>query len=232
VIVLENHAYAQIVGNPDAPFLNRLVRTAGVAANDWAIGHPSQPNYVALVSGSTHAVTSDADVTLRGRSLLDQVASRVYMQSLGGALYARRHDPAAIFGRRSEDFSRFLHEPVAPLTWISPDVCHDMHGAPSCRDDAQLVRAGDRFVRATVLRIERSHAAWTPGSLIVVTFDEGDAESNRVLTVVVRYGGRHVVSRRRYDHYSLLRTIEDHFHVACLGRACSARPMRDLAGGL
>ena len=224
VIVLENHSYGQIVGNPDAPFLNSLVRTAAVATNYSGVAHPSQPNYVALVSGSTQGVTSDDDVTLHARSLFDQVRWRSYMQSLGGPLYARKHDPAAIFGKRSVDYARFLHEPVAPFTWISPDLCHDMHGAAGCEDDTALVRAGDAFVRDAVRRIERSRAAWTPGSLIVVTFDEGEGD-NHVLTLVVRKGGGHVVWRRAADHYSLLRTIEQHFGVRCLGRACSARPL-------
>ena len=223
-IVLENHSYADIVGNPDAPFLNRLVRTADVATAYSAIAHPSQPNYVALVSGSTHGVTSDDYVLLHARSLFDQVRWRSYMQSLGGPLYARKHDPAAIFGKQSTDYSRFLRGPVAPFTWISPDLCHDMHGAPGCEDSAALVRAGDAFVRAAVTRIERSRAAWTPGSLLVVTFDEGSGD-NHVLTVVVRQGRGHAVWRRPASHYSLLRTIEDHFGVGCLGYSCTARPL-------
>lgn len=172
-------------------------------------------------------MTSDDDVTVHARSLLDQVPSRVYMQSLNGPLYARKHDPAAIFGKQSEDLSRFLHEPVADFTWISPDLCHDMHGAPGCTDDAQLVRAADGFVQGIVGRIERS-TAWTAGSFIVVTFDEGDDTTNRILTLVVRKGGRHVVSHRRYDHYALLHTIESHFGVPCLALACRAPIMRDL----
>jgi phosphatidylinositol-3-phosphatase len=224
VIVLENHSYGDIVGNPDAPFLNRLARTAGVATAYSAVTHPSQPNYVALVSGSTHGVTSDDYVLLHAPSLFDQVRWRSYVQSLDGPLYARKHDPAAIFGKRSEDWSRFLHEPVAPFTWISPDLCHDMHGAPGCDDGPRLVRAGDAFVRGAVTRIERSRAAWTPGSLIVVTFDEGSGD-NHVLTVVIRQGGGHRVWRRPTGHYSLLRLLEVHFGVQCLGHACTAPPL-------
>lgn len=227
LLVLENHSYAQIVGNPNAPFLNSAARRYGLAANDFAITHPSEPNYIALVSGSTYGVTSDDVTSLQGRSLADQVTWRSYMQSYGGSLYALKHDPFGVFGRRSEDWSRFRHDPLAQFTLIVPDLCHDMHGAADCTDDASLVRAGDTFVRNAVYAIRQR---WTPGSVIFITFDEGSDSNNHVLTIVMRYGSsRHTVSHARYDHYSLLRTIEDHFGVRCLGSACNASPMATLA---
>jgi hypothetical protein len=59
VIVMENHAYAQIVGNPDAPFANALFHSANVADDYFAIGHPSLTNYLEIVGGSNFGVLSD-----------------------------------------------------------------------------------------------------------------------------------------------------------------------------
>jgi hypothetical protein len=59
VIVMENHAYDQIVGNPNAPFTNAYAKTANTADNYFAIGHPSLTNYLELVGASNFGVLSD-----------------------------------------------------------------------------------------------------------------------------------------------------------------------------
>jgi len=59
VIMMENHGYSQIVGNPDAPFINHLAQSSGYAANYFAVGHPSSTNYLELVGGSNFGIRSD-----------------------------------------------------------------------------------------------------------------------------------------------------------------------------
>jgi hypothetical protein len=59
VILMENHGYSQIVGNPNAPFINQLAKSAGYATNYFAIGHPSLTNYLEIVGGSNFGVRSD-----------------------------------------------------------------------------------------------------------------------------------------------------------------------------
>lgn len=59
VIMMENHGYAQIVGNPDAPFANRYMKQANAATNYFAVGHPSSTNYLEVVGGSNFGVRSD-----------------------------------------------------------------------------------------------------------------------------------------------------------------------------
>ena len=59
VIMMENHAYDQIIGNPNAPFINHYAHTASTADNYFAIGHPSLTNYLELVGGSNFGVLSD-----------------------------------------------------------------------------------------------------------------------------------------------------------------------------
>lgn len=59
VIMMENHAYGQIIGNPNAPFINQLAQSANLATNYYGIGHPSLTNYLEMVGGSNFGVQSD-----------------------------------------------------------------------------------------------------------------------------------------------------------------------------
>ncbi len=59
VIMMENHGYSQIMGNPNAPYINSLAQSANLATNYFAIGHPSLTNYLEVVGGSNFGVQSD-----------------------------------------------------------------------------------------------------------------------------------------------------------------------------
>jgi len=59
VILMENHGYSQIVGNPSAPFANQYAKSANSATNYFAIGHPSSTNYLEIVGGSNFGDRSD-----------------------------------------------------------------------------------------------------------------------------------------------------------------------------
>src|SRR6202167_6529120 len=59
VVLEENHAYENIIGSPDAPYINQLASEGANMTQSFAITHPSEPNYLALFSGSTQGVSSD-----------------------------------------------------------------------------------------------------------------------------------------------------------------------------
>src|SRR5258708_33391410 len=59
VIVMENHSYTGVIGNPATPNLNVLANKYGIATNYFAVTHPSEPNYVALLGGSPFTVQND-----------------------------------------------------------------------------------------------------------------------------------------------------------------------------
>src|SRR4051812_47920296 len=69
VIVMENDEYTSIVGSPDAPYLNSLIQQYGIATAYTGVAHPSEPNYLALFSGSTQGVTDDANHNIDGQNL-------------------------------------------------------------------------------------------------------------------------------------------------------------------
>jgi hypothetical protein len=59
VIMMENHGYSQILNNPNAPFINKLARSANSATNYFAVAHPSLTNYLEVVGGSNFGVHTD-----------------------------------------------------------------------------------------------------------------------------------------------------------------------------
>jgi phospholipase C len=59
VIMMENHAYAQVVDNPNDPFVNKYAKSVNFATNYFAVGHPSLTNYLEIVGGSNFGVRTD-----------------------------------------------------------------------------------------------------------------------------------------------------------------------------
>jgi len=111
VIMMENTSFSSLIGNPNAPWINRAAKTYGFATNYTGVTHPSQPNYIASTSGSTNGVTSDSTVTINVPNIVDQLEAhgktwKAYMQSIfaggntnkladsaGNQLYERKHNP-------------------------------------------------------------------------------------------------------------------------------------------
>ncbi len=276
VIMMENKGAGDIVGNPAAPFINRLIHRYGFAARYYAVTHPSLPNYVATIAGSTFGSTSDDDSQrFPGASIATQLTAagltwRAYMESMprpgyagdvagsdGAILYDRKHDPFLLMSRilgssrqRSSvvPASRLPRDltggQVATLSWITPNLCHDMHGLGSsgpCPTDQQgLIRTGDRYLGRLVPEIMRSQA-WSRGGIIFLVWDEAAEsdlglgspgyEGGRVPMVVIAAGvNHHAVSHTLFNHYSLLKTMERLWRLPCLRQACapSVRPMTAL----
>ena len=236
VAVLENRSYDEIVGRPEAPFLNSLEAAGAVFTQSYAVAHPSQPNYLALFSGSTQGVTDDScprtfSTGNLGRSLLDAGHTFAgYSEDLPSAgyagcsatLYARKHNPWADFGNLpasvNQPMSAFPLDFTAlpTVSFVIPNLAHDLH-------DGTLAQA-DLWLRDHL----GAYAAWAPehNSVLVITNDEDDHSSNnRISTVIV---GVHVVPGRypqHIDHYALLRTLEDAYDLAPLGASARAAPI-------
>jgi len=60
IVIEENHSFSQIIGSPDAPYINSLVAQGALFTQSYAITHPSQPNYLDIFSGSNQGVTDDS----------------------------------------------------------------------------------------------------------------------------------------------------------------------------
>jgi phosphatidylinositol-3-phosphatase len=251
IIVLENREIDQVIGNRAAPYLNRLARDGALAVRYFAITHPSLPNYLAIVGGSTFGIQSDCtDCSARGSNLALQledagVSWRAYMEGMprpcypGGFAggYAKKHNPFAYFPSISDDTNlcanlvpgtSLSHDlesgKFASFSWITPDQCHDAHDCG--------IGAADRYLSELVPQLLERLG---PEGFLVITFDEGVTDSGccriahggRIATILAGPGVRHGARLRTpYDHYSLLRTLEDVFSVSHLRNAAGARPMR------
>jgi phosphatidylinositol-3-phosphatase len=243
VVVFENRSAPQILGNPNAPVLNRLARRYALLSNYYAVAHPSLPNYIALISGTTRGFSHDCvECLTRAPTLADTLRAahmtwKTYVEGVRRERFASissttvkaripflyagdviAHDaqldrivPLAQFGRDL----RARRLPSYSL--VVPSLCHDMHNCSVGRGD----RWFGGFVRPLLARLG-------PRDVLFVVFDEGRRRDRRggggrVLAIaagpLVRRG---VVSRRGLDHYSLLRTIEDAWHLPLLGRSAAA----------
>ena len=60
VIMMENHGYSQIVGNPNAPFINQFAKNGNVATDYFGVAHPSLTNYLEVVGGSNFGIHTDS----------------------------------------------------------------------------------------------------------------------------------------------------------------------------
>ena len=56
---MENYGYGDVIGSSQAPYINGLATTYGLATNYFAVSHPSLPNYIAATSGATQGITDD-----------------------------------------------------------------------------------------------------------------------------------------------------------------------------
>jgi hypothetical protein len=77
VIMMENHAYGQIVGNPSAPFANKYMQSANAANNYFAVGHPSLTNYLEVVGGSNFGVLNDNSPDWHNTNCVTNLASGI-----------------------------------------------------------------------------------------------------------------------------------------------------------
>jgi phosphatidylinositol-3-phosphatase len=75
VIVMENHGYGQIIGNPNAPFANQYAKSSNTATNYFAVAHPSLTNYLEIAGGSNFGVHSDNNPDWHNGTCMTNLAS-------------------------------------------------------------------------------------------------------------------------------------------------------------
>lgn len=246
VVVFENKEFEQVLGNPEAPTFRSLARRYALLANYRAVAHPSLPNYLALVSGSTHGIVSDCtNCQVSAPNLADTLDGagktwKTYAEGLPqpgftgawAGRYAKKHNPLLYFTdvvsrpnrlRRIVPLGAFRRDLEAgrlpDFALVVPDLCNDMHDCS--------VATGDAWLR-TFLRPLLPNPA-LGRSVVFVVFDEGTSSQGGgghvpalVLGPLVRPGSQ---TSTPLDHYALLRTIESAWHLPLLGRSRGASPI-------
>jgi hypothetical protein len=243
VLVFENKESTSVLGNRAAPTFNAYARQYANLTRYYAVTHPSLPNYLALVSGSTQGVTTNCtDCVVDAKSLADTIEAsgrtwKTYAEGLPApgflgpfkGRYAKKHNPFAYFRDVVKDPARLARlVPLAQLgpdlrsgalpnfSLVVPDLCHSMHDCS--------VSVGDKWLRSQLGRLLK-----LPNTVLFVLFDEG--------TTSIR-GGGHTAAlavgtalrpRSRFtfvtSHYGVLRTIEQAWGLPLLGNSARARPI-------
>jgi hypothetical protein len=240
VVMEENHAYTQIIGSSSAPYINNTLAAGGALfTQSFAITHPSEPNYLAIFSGSTQGITDDscphtfgppdlggqliaAGKTFGGYS--ESMPSVGYTGCSYNSLYYRKHNPWVNFTDvPSSDNMPFTSFPTTfsnlpKISFVVPNINDDMHNG--------TISQGDTWLKNHI----NAYAQWakTNNSLLIVTWDEDDgSHSNHIATI---FYGQHVKVghySEHINHYNVLRTMEDAYGLPYAHNAGNVTPITD-----
>jgi hypothetical protein len=121
-----------------------------------------------------------------------------------------------------------LHDALASglpaYSFVTPNACNDMHGAPSCQ--SSIVKRGDSWLAAWLPRVMASADFQQARLVVLVTWDEGSRTSNHIATLLVAPTVHGIQSGAAYTHCSTLRLAEEVLHLSLLGCAATARSFR------
>lgn len=89
MVYMENKGYDDIVGSPDAPFLNSLINAYGFANNYYALTHGSLPNYYPVLGGTDYGITYNCGEPCINADLADTLVGKVEAAGLTWKGYAQ-----------------------------------------------------------------------------------------------------------------------------------------------
>jgi hypothetical protein len=246
IVIEENHGYAQIIDKRNsASYIHALAKRGMLFTRSYGVSHPSQPNYLALFSGSTQGISNDAclgsfDSDNLASSLLDRGFSfATFSESLpatgdlgcAAGAYQRKHNPAANWqgtrlpaavNRRFADFANLPRGDFSGLPTVSfviPNQDNDMHDGS--------FEAADEWLKTRIA----PYVDWamTHNSLLILTWDEDDfSGDNRIVTILAGQMVKPGTSAQRIDHYSVLRMLLDFYDLPALSASRDAEPIRGI----
>ncbi len=215
LIVMENKEYGSIVGNSDAPFLNSLIDQNGLATNYTAIVHPSQPNYLALWSGSIYNVFDNETHHLSGTTIADQLDAAgkswmVYEENYpissgtpscymgdtatggpdGPGTYAGKHNPELSFVDPQKDAQKCANHITNLSHFMANDADFNLIVPNLCNDmHSCSISEGDTWLNNWLTHSILQTDAWNQSdSAIFITWDEGSTDKSgggQVPTIVI-----------------------------------------------
>jgi len=238
IVIEENRSFNQIIGNREAPYINNLAKRGALFTESYGVTHPSQPNYLALFSGSTRGVGSNiCPLTLSGDNLASLLHAKglsftSYAESLPQAgydgcyfgAYMRKHNPVSNWKEltaNNQPFSAFPadYAKLPTVAFVVPDQLNDMHDGS--------IEQGDAWLKSNI----EPYARWAlkHNSLLIVTWDEDDGSSNnRVATILVGAMVKSGKYDQHIDHYNVLHTLEDMHGLAFLNESAKAKAIESI----
>jgi acid phosphatase len=238
VIVDENKAPWQLVGNRDAPYINALIARGAFFTDSHGVMHPSLPNYLALFAGVTNtngdgcpatgidpgapnlaSELHDAHQTFAGYS---EGLPHMGFTGCWAGNYARKHAPWVAFSNVAPSQNLSLsafpsYDKLPTVAFVVPDVEDDMHNGSIGEGDVWLAKWLPPLL------------AWAEkhDTLIVLTWDEGFDLHNTIVTVFLGPMVRPGKYPEHIDHVNVLRTLEDLYRLPHAGRSGQALSIID-----
>jgi acid phosphatase len=240
VVIEENRGYAEIMAPLNRnSYIHALARRGALFTESYGVTHPSQPNYLALFSGSTQGVVNDdCPQNLSG----DNLAAALLSENLGFASYSealpvtedkqcisgayrRKHNPAANWqslpasvNRNFDEFARDFAK-LPAVSFVIPDQNHDMHDGSFPVADAWLKTHIEPYLAW----------AYKHNSLLILTWDEDDYKGdNRIVTILAGPMVKAGTSGQRISHYNVLRTLLDFYGLPAPGASRDAEPIKGI----
>jgi hypothetical protein len=239
MVMMENEGADSIFGSSSTPYIHSLASQGVRFTASHAVTHPSEPNYLALFSGSTQGITDDscpnnfsgkpnlgsqliaAGRTFKGYS--ESMPSDGYTGCSSGK-YVRKHNPWVMFNNvpatSNVTYAAFPadYTKLPTVSIVVPNQCNNMH-------DCSLA-TGDNWLRANI----DNYAQWakTHNSLLILTWDEDGGNSGNVIPTI--FVGANVnagtTNSQSFNHYGLLRTLQDMYGLAPINNTVNAAPIQ------
>lgn len=250
VVIMENRGYSQIMDMRNSnSYIHALARRGMLFTQSYGVTHPSQPNYLALFSGSTQGIIRNScphrftggnlassllDAGLSFASYSESLPATGDLSCWAGA-YQRKHNPVANWqetGLPAELNQRFADFPgnkfpgdfsrLPTVSFVIPDQDNDMH-------DGSFEEADDWLRRHIGPYVDW---AMDHNSLLIMTWDEDNyREGNHIVTILVGPMVRSGSSDQRISHYNVLRTLLDFYGLPALGESRNAKAIKGIWKG-
>jgi len=233
IMQFENQAYYWSSRDPNFEW---FASKGKLLTNYYATTHPSQPNYWSQVGGE-YFHNSDSNYDLDAKNIVDlfdskKISWKAYEEDYPGNCdaemkhypYMRKHNAFISFNNIRNNKERCARIVNADQLWTdikdknipqysfyTPNMINDGH-------DSGIPGAA-KFTGPFVSRL-LSESSYMNNTLLVVSFDEDDNKhGNQIYTML--FGSkinRGAFNDKKYDHYSLLKTVEDNWDLGTLGR--------------
>ena len=217
VIVMENLGYRAAMSTPQ---LASLAHSWAYATNYYATTHPSLPNYLSLIGGSTYGISSDCtscfvnaanlptELSQKGISwtaYMESIPGDCYLSSYApGGLYAGKHDPFIYFDNIRSSSSlcgniKPLRQLTSTLGSSQADLASFIWITPNICNDGHNCSpsTAGTWLNKMASQIVSS-TAWKDGGALYVTWDEGNGGDHRGISasgsVISSGGGGHVLT--------------------------------------
>jgi len=249
VVIGENEKPGSVVGDTSASYMNSILTDGVYFVNSFAIEHPSQPNYLDLISGSNQGIVDDelppshftssnlaSELINNGKKFVTYSEDLPFIGFDGptSTLYARKHNPVANWvGSNTNQVSdgcslSFKQFPtnfsmLPDVSFVIPNLCNDGHDL--CAPYFNRTKQFDVWIRNNLDKYRQ----WCRynNSLLIITFDEDDSSgANKISTLF--YGAK--VARGicvdSINHFRVLRTIEEAMRLSShAGSSASSKPI-------